>query len=311
MTELDINCKHSKNYVIALGFFDSVHIGHRQIIERLKEYSQLYGCSNAVLTFENNPYPIMGRDIKLIYTYNERLSLLEKMGINAVIKTIFNEEFKNITANEFAKKLYNNFNIKHILCGYDFNFGQNAEGNTAFLKSFFDKHNIKVDVQQKITYDGKRVSSTFIRKLLLKGDIKNANKLLGEPYFVTGNVIHGDKLGAKLLYPTINIKPCAEKIELMQGVYSTTTEINGKTYKSVTNCGGKPTFDLDKYQIETYIIDYDGNLYNNKVKINFLQRLRGLIKFDNSEKLKTQIAKDIEKTKNIISKNYINFSGVL
>lgn len=310
MTELDFNGKHGE-YVIALGYFDSVHIGHRQIIQRLKEYSKHYGCFSAVMTFVNNPYPVMGKDIKLIYTYNERLSLLKKLGVNAVIKSEFYEEFKNITANEFAEKLHNSFKIKHILCGYDFNFGRNAEGNAVFLKSFFNKHNIKVDILPEITYGGVRVSSTAIRELLIKGDIENANILLGEPYFVTGSVTYGEKIGSKLLYPTINIMPDAEKIKLRDGVYCTTTEIDGKIYKSVTNCGGKPTFDSDKYKIETYIIDYEGNLYNKNVKINFLQFLRDLIKFDNAEDLKKQIAADIEKTNYVFNNNYLNLSGVL
>jgi riboflavin kinase/FMN adenylyltransferase len=311
MIELDFNAKYSGGAVIALGFFDSLHRGHRQIICRLKTLSRQIGCQSAVMTFENNPYDALEKGVKLIYTYDERVYLLKKLGVDIILKCKFTEDFKNMSAGEFCQTLKDNFNVKRLLCGYDFNFGKGGEGNAAFLKDYFEKIGVKVDIIPQVNYRGGRVSSTAVRQYLASGEVKRANALLASPYFVSGVVGKGDGRGAKLLFPTINIKADGQKTPVKEGVYLAAVEIGGKIYGGVTNCGGKPTFGIGGYQIETHILDYSGDLYGRFVRVYFLKRLRGIKKFKSSEALKAQIHKDITRAKNIFGGKYNTVIGKL
>jgi riboflavin kinase/FMN adenylyltransferase len=311
MIELDINAKYTGCVVMALGFFDSLHRGHRRIIDKLKKLSDRYGCQSAVMTFENNPYPALKKDVKLIYTYAERTFLLEKLGVGIILKCDFTEEFKNMTEPEFAGKLSGNFNVKRLLCGYDFKFGKYGKGDAAYLKDYFEKRGVKVDIIPQVNYRGSRVSSTAVREYLSRGEIKKANTLLARPYFVSGTVVKGDGRGAKTLFPTINVMPDAQKIRVKEGVYLTAAEVGGRIYCGVTNCGGKPTFGINDYRTETHILDFNGDLYGKSVRIYFLERLRGIKKYSGAEALKARIQKDILKARNIFNGKYKNITEEL
>lgn len=299
MIEIDFGKKYKKQIILALGFFDSIHIGHRKILEKVKMLAEEKNYYSAVMTFNNNPDKIISNAYNLVYSYEERLFLLDKLNLDVVLHTNFNNDFKNITANNFLKILTENLNIKHIVCGYDYRYGKNASGNVETLKEYLTNKGIEIEVIPEINFNNKKISSTIIRNYIKKGEIDKANKLLGSPYFVKGKVIHGRNVGSKMLYPTINLEINNEKLKIKNGVYCTITQIEGKKFFSVTNCGEKPSFNNDKYDIETYLLDFEGNLYNKTVNIIFIERLRDIIKFENIENLKKQINIDIINVKKI------------
>ncbi len=299
MREIAFGEKCGSPVALALGFFDSVHLGHRKLLQRARELAQRCGIQCAAMTFKNNPFQHLGKNTRLVYCYDERALLFEKLGIDIVCWAQFDEYFMNMNADDFLSGLLNIFELKHIVCGYDFRFGSDREGDVKKLLHFCRDNGIGLDVIEKTMHEGKRVSSTLIREYLLRGEIEKANELLGEPYFMIGEVIHGRKVGSKLLFPTINIELGCQKLKIKQGVYFTLTTINGIQYRSVTNCGSKPTFGLKDFDVETHVIGYDGDLYGKKVIVSFIKKLRDIARFDDAQELKEQIIKDIEKVKSI------------
>jgi riboflavin kinase/FMN adenylyltransferase len=300
MIKIEYGSKYTNRPVaVALGFFDSIHKGHKALFDSVKEAAKKYNCLSAVMTFKNNPYDILGGGIKLVYNYSERTALLEKLGIEAVICALFDERFKNTSAYDFLNVLTNNISIKYIVCGYDFKYGKYREGNANTLKQYCAEKGITVDIAEETKLNGIRISSTAVRESLEKGDIVSANSMLTFPYFIMGNVLRGRNIGSKLLYPTINIGADKDKLQLPEGVYATITEIEGVKYPSVTNCGAKPTFGEAAYGIETHIIGFEADMYGKTVTINFLKKLREIKKFENAESLKAQICSDIKQATDI------------
>lgn len=299
MTEIQFPNKIKMPIVLALGFFDSIHKGHRLILNKTILLSESLNCMPIAMTFINNPYSVLNKNTKLVYTYNERKLLLREIGIKAVISTEFNEKFMQIPADDFLKLLYENYNIKYIVCGYDYKFGYKGFGNIKTLENFCSGKGIGLSVIPKASVGEKKISSTLIRNYLQNGEIENANLLLEHPYFIEGKIMHGNKIGSRLLYPTINTEIHNDKLKIADGVYYTNVIIDGKSYKSVTNCGFKPTFNDKKYTVETFIIDFEDNLYGKSLTINFFRRLRDIKKFESVEKLKEQISEDIKQVKSL------------
>lgn len=299
MIELQFGEKYERPVSLALGFFDSLHKGHRELLSRLKEISGLYGFESAVMTFNNNPFQTIGKKTKLVYCYEERAWLLEKIGIDLIYSAPFDEFFMNMDGEDFLSILQDTLDIKHIVCGYDFRFGKGKGGDVRVLRQFCSQNGIGLDIVNKAAFDGKRISSTLIREYLSKGDIEKANELLEDPYFIMGKVVHGRKVGSKLLFPTINLEPDCQKLKIKQGVYLTVAEVDGVRYRSVTNYGGKPTFGLINLGLETYLIGYEGDLYGKRVVVSFIKRLRDIKRFNDPQTLKAQINKDIEGAKSI------------
>lgn len=291
--------KYSSPVALALGFFDSVHLGHRKLLQRARELAQSCGIRSTAMTFKNNLFEHLGKKTKLVYCYEERMLLFEKLGIDVVCSAQFDEYFMRMSADDFLSGLLNTFELKHIVCGYDFRFGKEREGDVKKLQQFCRDNGIGLDVIEKAAHEGKRVSSTLIREYLLRGEIEKANELLGEPYFMMGKVIYGRKVGSKLLFPTINIEFGCQKLKIKQGVYFTLTTIDGIQYRSVTNCGSKPTFGLKDFDVETYVIGYAGDLYGKKVIVSFIKKLRDIARFADAQELKVQINIDIEKANSI------------
>lgn len=300
MIEIEYGKKFKQSIILALGFFDSIHNGHRKILSIAVNEAKKQNCFSAVMTFKNNPYGELAYHKKLVYSYDERLLLLEKFGINLVLWAEFNNNFKNISADKFLEMLTDNLDIKGIICGYDFMYGNNCGGNTFTLEKYCKANNIPITIVEEQKNAEGKISSTAIRNFLSKGEIISANNMLGERYFIKGKVLHGKKIGSKMLFPTINIQADKDKTEIKEGVYATVTKIDENQYLSVTNCGAKPTFNDNDYNIETHVIDYKGDLYGKTVYVYFFDRIRDIIRFENSSDLKSQIEKDINKAKEVI-----------
>lgn len=293
--------KNKKPLALALGFFDSVHIGHRAIIGRAVEFAKNNGIMSAVLTFENNPMQVLGKDDKLIFTFEERLKKFENLGVDIVIKQAFDRKFMNQDKAIFIDELLNNKEIRLAVCGNDYHFGKGGLGDIDYLKDRFSKQNIEFMPMNFVLSGQSKVSSSIIRKMIENGEIKKANVLLVEPYFITGNVISGRGEGRRLGLPTVNINYEPDKVMPLNGVYISKTLIDNQSFISVTSVGTKPTFFDNTENIETHILDYNANLYEKNVKIEFYQFLRSIKKFETKEQLINQVNQDIKATRDFFN----------
>ena len=277
---------------LALGYFDSVHLGHRRLIETAGGFAHSKGIASAVATFTNNAYKVFNRDEKVVYTYAERTQLLNGL-CDYVLPMRFDKRLKDCTAEHFLDALTAKYRIRAIVCGYDYLFGAGAEGDAEFLKNYCDVHGLDCVIVDKLEYDGVRVSTSEVKHLLADGQIERANTFLGEPFMMCGKVVAGRGAGRMFDIPTANLKIPVDKIIPKRGVYGTECVIDGKTYCGATNVGGRPTFDLTKIAIETMICDFSDNIYDKEIKLYFYKYLRPVTKFDTPKELSEQVHKDI------------------
>ncbi len=282
--------------VLCIGDFDGVHLGHRQLVASVlnqmqKEKQEHPNVVSGAWFFDSNTY----KAAREIYTIEEKLNVFASLGLDYAIIADF-DEMKSLSPESFVYDvLQSKCNCIHAVCGENFRFGSKASGDSNALKNMM---NGNATVVPLLSVDGdKIISSTYIRELLAEGNIKKANSLLGENYTVYETVIHGKALGRTLGIPTINQNVQGKQFILKNGIYSTICTVEGKKYFGVTNVGVRPTVDDDGHKnMETYIIDYEGNCYDKRVKVEFVHRVRDEMKFDSLDALKTQIQKDINAT---------------
>ena len=290
---------YNRPLCIALGFFDCVHIGHKSLIERTVKMASEMGGKSCVATFTNNPYAVLDKADKLIFTFEERVALLEELKIDCVYVENFNTEIMNTGREKFLDDLFCALPISGVVCGYDYRFGLGASGNAEYLCNYARNKGVMCDVIQPVMLENERVSSTLVRSALVCGDIERAKKLLGHDYFISGEVCHGRGVGHLYCFPTANIEVSNEKMLPREGVYATLTVVDGKEYTSVTNVGGKPTFGVDSVTVESMLVDFSGNLYRKNIATVFVKRLRDIVKFDSPIKLRNQIFNDAGWRKNL------------
>lgn len=291
------------NPVLTIGNYDGIHIGHKKIIERVKEKALMINGTPMLMTFYPHPVSVVKPDkiLCLITPLDVRKRLIEESGIDVLLVLPFTEEFRLLTPREFVENiLVNKLGIKGLIVGYDFKFGRGGKGDTELLKQLSEIYGFFFEVVEAITLDGEKIGSNRIRKLIMEGDVKKAERFLGRPHMIEGKVVHGDGRGKGIGFPTINLKTDYELIP-KDGVYISEVEINGKMFPSVTNIGYNPTFDVKKLSVETHILDYSGDLYGADLTLYFHERIRGEIKFDGADALMSQIAMDIK-----IAKEYFH-----
>lgn len=281
-----------KNAVIALGFFDGVHIAHRELIKTTVEIGKKENLSPTVFTFTAEGEIKSGT--QRLYSTDERLEILSELGIENVILVNF-KDIAGLEAEDFVtKSLIEHFGAKAVVAGYNFRFGKGARGNRDMLTSLMSQSGLKAYITEEITFDNKTISSTLIRSCLLEGEVDTARRLLGSPYFISGKVESGNKIGKTLGFPTINIPIREGHIELKRGVYLTGVKIGDSMYRGLTNVGTCPTFNERKMHTETYILDYNNEIYGEEVKIFFLEFIREEKKFESPEDLKKEINNNIK-----------------
>ena len=287
-----------KEIYIALGYFDSVHLGHREVIKKcIEKAGKKY--LPVVFTFKGNLKKAIGEiNGKNIFSPKEREILYKDLGIKEVFFAPVSKSFLSKGKLAFLNYLNSKYVIKGYVCGIDFRFGKGGEGNVDFLTKYADMHNQEVVIVKTLKNSEKKVSTTTIKELLSIGEIDGANKLLGFDYFLTGKVFHDRKIGRTLGFPTLNINTDKDRFLIKEGVYAGYVIIDNVIHKAVINYGARPTFNLDGKLIETHILDYNGNLYNKVVKVYFKHFIREVRKFTTVEELKTQIEKDIMLVKN-------------
>ena len=295
------------NAVVTIGTFDGVHRGHQEILKNMVNRAKELDGESVVVTFYPHPRQVLSHDsgIRFISTQEEKISHLEALGIDNLIIIKFTKEFAAIPSEDFIKDyLVKNIQPAVLIIGYDHHFGKGRTGDFDMLYELGSQYHFKVEKIQEQDVDNVAVSSTKIRHFLENGDIKHANMLLGYEFSYTGKVIHGQQVGHKMGYPTANID-VAEEFQLIekQGVYATFAEIDGKSYPAMTYIGKRPTMHDNRPQsIETYIISFDGDLYDKEIKIRFVDFVRDDKKFDNFEALKRQISIDEQQIINILNK---------
>ncbi len=282
--------------VLALGFFDSIHIGHRALIAEAQEIANKTGAQLCVSTFDDAFFDQLKKnEIKEIYTLKERRMLLAELGVPCIRVFESTQERFAQSGIDFFRELVGAGDVTDIVCGEDYTFGCGASCNCTDLKRFCEESGISLHTAKTfMTEDGNKVSSRAIRRLLSEGNIPEANRLLGKEYFCAGAVVHGRGDGSKFGIPTANLDIMREKLLPAYGVYQTVTEAEGVRYRSLTNVGGQPTFDMDKPTIETLILDYSGNLYGKEITVIFSKKIREIVRFANAAALRRQIEKDIE-----------------
>lgn len=294
--------------VLTIGTFDGVHLGHQKIINQLNEVAKKTGGESVLFTFYPHPRMVLFPDshgLQLIQTQEEKQEKLKRIGLQNMIVHPFTPNFSRISAIEFVRDfLVNQLKVKTLIIGYDHHFGKNREGDIELLKELAPVYEFEVIEIDAKEVDEVNVSSTKIRDALKEGDVELANSYLGEEFEINGKVVHGEKIGTKLGFPTANIDIESDiKLIPKQGVYASKTVLqNGETYYSLLSIGERPTVDSSgKLSIETYLLDFDGNLYGDYVKIKLLKYLREEEKFDTLDELIQAMHKDEETLRNWIS----------
>lgn len=299
---------NKKPTIITIGTFDGVHIGHQKIIEQLVDTASVEGLQSCVLTFFPHPRMVLQKDanIKLINSIDERKQLLEKAGVDMLYIKKFTKEFSRLDAEAFVKDLLvENLNAKKVIIGYDHRFGRNRSADINNLKEFGEKYGFTVEEIPMQDVEDVAVSSTKIRKALDAGDIETANSFLGYPFMLTGKVIKGKQLGKKLGFPTANLF-IEETYKLIPkyGAYIVKSKIDNTTVYGMMNIGLNPTVNGDKESIEIHFFNFDKTIYNQKLQIDILLRLRDEQQFDSVEDLKLQLQKDKELSIEYIKKHH-------
>jgi len=286
----------------AIGNFDGVHLGHREIINLINDIAKQKSTKSCLLTFEPHPQKVLaGRDVSLIVPVNEKLSLLEQAGVDYAVSLRFTKELSQLSAEEFVQDvLIKTLRIKDIVVGPDFMFGKNRSGNADMLKEMGKKIGFETHVINPRKLGDEVISSSMIRKIIVEGNILKLNDLLGYKYFLKGIIVEGEKRGREIGFPTANLGTQWELLP-KPGVYATISWLRGSRYKSITNIGFRPTFGKNKLLIETHLFDFSDSVYGEKIRVEFYQRLRDEKKFEGVEYLIAQIKLDIEEVKNILT----------
>ena len=288
----------NKKTAVALGNFDGLHIGHMILIEKIKEYAMINPEERAscVWTFSEHSLNILNSDYSVPYitAKEEKAEILKEKGIDYLIFQDFNF-VRYLSPEEFIDRVIANYlNAGLAVCGYNYRFGRNNEGNAEFLRESLAKKNIETVIIPAVICEGHAVSSSFIRTLIKIGDMQRVRKFLGRPFSINFPVVYGKQTGQKIGIPTINQLFPEGHIIPAFGIYACTCEVDGKIYKAVTNIGMRPTVNGDFLNSESHLIDFDGYLYGKNIKVNFYMKFRDEIKFDSLDSLKEQIKKDIE-----------------
>ena len=280
--------KTEENLIIALGYFDAVHKGHKKVLEKAVSIAKSKGVTPAVLIFTGGKH---GKDIFNLF---ERSIKLFSTKIEVVIVKELSSDFLKKSSVEFLDELSALYRIDGVVCGSDFTFGNGAKGNVKTLIEFFGKD--KVFCENLVEENNEKISSTAIKTALEKGDILLANELLGDNYFIAGKVIKGKALGKTIGFPTANISISDDKFPLKMGVYLTFSIIDGKAYPSITNVGNQPTVNGQNSVLETHIKGFSDDLYDKILTVYFVSYIREIKKFSSLEELKNQLVKDLSYT---------------
>lgn len=294
--------KSKLHTAITIGKFDGIHLGHGELLVELKKQKDR-GMSTLLFTFSKSPQVYLNQTKEtLIFTKEEKIEFFRQLGwIDSYYEVPVTKEFLDLEPEAFVKKyLVDKFKVQNIIVGEDFRFGHHKKGDVLLLKELGEVYGYTLTSIKKKKKQNFKVSSTDIRRILTQGEMKKANEILGHPFYLMGRVLHGRELARELGFPTANVEYPKDKIQIPFGVYVTKIEVEGKIFNGITNVGSKPTVTEDKkVLVESYLFDFEGELYEKQIKICFYEFLRKELKFETIEHLKEQMQRDVEKAKRI------------
>lgn len=292
-----------KPLALSLGMFDGVHLGHQYILKELTNKGQENDYETAVLTFWPHPRFVFNpnEDLQLLNTIEEKTQLIEKLGIDNLFLKEFDEDFRNLTGEEFVRQiLIDQLNVKYLVVGYDHSFGKNKSGNFQLLETFSQELDFEVEQMEAINIHNKTISSTKIRTALQEGKIIEANEMLGYYYPISGKVVHGKKIGRTIGFPTANIEFDSIKLLPKKGAYIVEVFIDNQFHKGMLSIGTNPTVNGEKLTVEVYILNFNEDIYGKDIHIRFRDFLHEEIKFENLEKLIEKLEDDKKRTEQFI-----------
>lgn len=297
-----------RDTLLTIGVFDGVHLGHQRLISELIKQARQSGLLAGVVTFRQHPEDLFspGTRLPFLTDIKKRTSLLKEEGVDFIITLSFNKELAGLSARQFINLLQKHLRMRGLVIGTDFALGKGREGNTSAIQRLGRETGFSVTVVPPLKINGEVVSSTALRKALARGDIKKVHELTGRPFSLRGKVVEGAGRGEGLGFPTANMDVKSGQALPPDGVYVGLTRANGKVYQSMTNIGRNPTFGDTERSVESYLVDYHGDLYGKELQLEIVARLRDEIKFGSTAALKKQIAQDIVQGKNILESTGVN-----
>lgn len=294
--------------VVTLGVFDGLHLGHQAIVNQVVERALLVGAMPTLITFDPHPRQFLRPETAppLLHTFQQKMEGLRHLGMGQVVVLPFDAELARLTAEEFVRKfLLDGLKAREVYLGRGFAFGHNRQGNIELLRQLSTKYGFLADEVPEVQLRRHRISSTMIRRLLKAGRVNLARRMLGRPYGIEGVVTRGRGVGRELLLPTANLE-IQNRVLPVDGVYVTLTLVAGVWRRSVTNIGKRPTFGGDlESKVEAHLIDFDGDLYDQTIRVRVLHHLRGEKRFANVDELRAQIARDRDRAVRYFNSEFV------
>lgn len=292
-------------YALAIGFFDGLHKGHQTVIKTAIEQAKEKKMKSAVMTFNPHPSHILGggkNKVGYITPYEEKIDVLTALGVDVLFVVQFDEQLASLSPKSFIDIFIKQLGVKHVVAGFDYSFGAKGKGTMEDMAQLADGL-YETTVVGKVIDEEDKISSTRIRKLLGEGKVEEAAGLLGRNFRTIGTVVHGEKKGRELGFPTANVLPPKDSILPLNGVYAVRFLVDDKQYDGVCNVGVKPTFEQEQEQamVEVHVLNFDGNLYGKHVKVEWLSFIREEKKFDSFDALIEQINKDKAQVEQLLS----------
>lgn len=302
---------HLPQAFLTIGVFDGVHRGHRTLIGQMVAAARAAQVPAVVLTFDPHPAAVLSHQVNLpcLTTPEERASLLARLGVDMVITQPFDRAFASQSAEAFMRRLSQSLGLRRLFIGYDFALGRGREGNAERLIELGTALGYEVEVVEPLRRQGEVISATAIRSHLQAGRVEVAAELLGYRYTIQGKVAHGEGRGRLLQFPTANLAPPECKLLPANGVYACWSNVHGRRYLSVVNIGLRPTFDAQtaRPQVESHLLDFGGDLYDQALSIEFVARLREEMKFPSAEALVAQIRRDVDRARELLTRHRERF----
>ncbi len=291
--------------LLTIGVFDGVHAGHRYLLRQLQQQAAKANLLSAVVTFNPHPQSVLHptRQLPWLSDLDDRVTILQQLDLNIVAVLTFTPKLAQLSAQDFMSLLRKYLKMQGIMVGPDFVLGRGGEGDISLLRTLGNEMGFTVSVIPSFTIEGEVVSSTLIRQALARGDMRRVEKLLGRRFYLRGKVITSDRRGRLLGFPTANLDMKPQQALPDNGIYATITQVDGERFRSATNVGTRPTFGKGERMVETHLLNYGGDLYGKKIRVEFVKKVRDEQRFPSAEELVTQMGKDVQEVDTILAED--------